>query len=122
MEKEVLNNDVFHFEHQHWRRQLLFWEDELKFFENRLSELVGRWTKKDVLAQLEHFQNQFILHKEVIDTLQHDINVHETDMSEHSKKGKSEVLNTNFTKHHVGFRDRIETQRTIYHALKKGVF
>lgn len=121
MEKEVLYNSNMHFEHKQWKGELFFWEDELKSFKNRLSELVSRWTDKEVLAQLEHYQNEFVLHNEVIDTLQHEINIHETEMAEHSKKGE-DVLNTHFVKNHLEFRNRMETQRQIYADLKKGFF
>jgi hypothetical protein len=118
---EVLYNEDLHFEHTQWRSELSFWEDELKSFKNRLAELVVRWTDKTVLAQLEHYQNQFILHGEVIDTLQHEINVHETDMAQHSKLNEN-VINRTFGKQHVAFRNKMETQRQIYADLKKDFF
>ncbi|TLP81748.1 hypothetical protein [Maribacter sp. ACAM166] len=118
---EVLYNEDLHFEHKQWRSELAFWEDELKSFKNRLAELVKRWTDKNVLAQLEHYQNEFILHGEVIDTLQHEINVHETDMAEHSKKNE-DVIDRNFAKQHLEFRHKMEKQREIYADLKKDFF
>lgn len=121
MEKEVFYNSDLHFEHKQWLRELYFWEDELKSFKNRLSELVTRWTDKNVLAQLEHYQNQFIIHAEVIDRMQDDINVHETDIAKHSKKGK-DMLDVILVKKHVEFRNRMETQRHIYSDLKKEFF
>lgn len=121
MEKEVIYNSDLHFEHNQWRSELSFWEDELKSFKNRLEELVTRWTDKDMLAQLEHFQNSFIRHGEVIDTLQHDINVHETSMSAHDSKGEN-VLNKTLVKSHIEFRDKMETQRKIYADLKQEFF
>ncbi|MDB9755938.1 hypothetical protein OAB20_06600 [Winogradskyella sp.] len=121
METKVIYNADLHFEHNLWRSELSFWEDELKSFDNRLNELVIRWTDKSVLAQLEHYQNAFIRHREVIDTLQHDINVHETDMSAHNKKSE-DVLTTALVKNHIEFRNRIETQRHIYADLKKEFF
>ena len=121
METKVIYNTDLHFEHKQWRSELAFWEDELKSFENRLEELVNRWTDKNVLAQLEHYQNAFIRHAEVIDILQHDINVHETDMSTHNKNHE-EVLNTTLVKKHVEFRNRMEIQRHIYAELKKEFF
>ena len=60
--KEVVYNSDLHFEHKQWNSELAFWEDELKTFKNRLSELVTRWTDNEELAQLEHYQNEFILH------------------------------------------------------------
>ncbi len=118
MKTEIINNIDLHFEHVQWRNELLFWDDELKSFNNRLAELANRWTDKKVLAQLEHFQNQFIRQSDVVDSLRHDINVHETNMADHDKKGE-DVMNTVFAKHHFAFRDRMETQREIYADLKK---
>ena len=121
MEKQVIHNSDLHFEHKLWQRELTFWEDELKSFNNRLSELVTQWTDKKVLVQLEHYQNQFILHGTVIDKLQDDITMHEFNMSTHYKKGK-DVLNYSFVKKHIEFRNKMETQRDIYANLKNNFF
>lgn len=121
METQVIYNSDLHFEHVQWQRELAFWEDELKSFTNRLEELVKRWTDKKMLAELEHYQNQFILHGAVIDKLQDDINIHEINMSGHSMKNE-DVLNTSFVKRHLEFRNKIETQRKIYGDLKKEFF
>lgn len=121
MEKQVIYNSDLHFEHKLWQSELAFWDDELKSFNNRLSELVARWTDKKVLAQLEHYQNQFILHRAVIDKLLDDINMHEVNMSAQYKKGK-DVLNHQFVKKHIEFRNKMDTQRRIYDELKKEFF
>lgn len=121
MEKEVIYDSDLHFEHQLWSSELFFWKDEIKTFNNRLGELVMRWTDKNILAQLEHYQNAFIRHEEVIDMLQHDINVHETNMAAHSIKGE-DVLNQSLVKNHVESRNRMEIQRHIYEDLKRDFF
>jgi len=121
MEKEVIFNSDLHFEHVQWRRELAFWEDELKSFKNRLNELESRWTDKEVLAQLEHYQNEFILHGSVIDDLQETIEEHEMSIAGHSQKG-DESLDLAFTKKHLEFRNKMETQRQIYADLKKEFF
>jgi len=121
METKVIYNSDLHFEHKQWRSELAFWEDELKSFKNRLEELVNQWTDKEMLAQLEHYQNAFIRHGEVIDTLQHDINVHETSMSNHDIKGE-DILDRSLVKNHIEFRNRMEIQRQIYADLKKEFF
>jgi hypothetical protein len=121
MEKEIFYNSDLHFEHKQWNQELLFWEDELKSFNSRLSELVSRWTDKDMLAQLEHYQNEFILHEGVINSLRDDIEMHETNMSAHYKNGE-DTLNKALVKTHIEFRKRMETQRHIYNDLKKEFF
>ena len=119
--KEVIYNSDLHFEHKQWNSELAFWEDELKTFKNRLSELITRWSDKKVLAQLEHYQNEFILHGGVIEDLQETIEKHESRMAGHSMKGE-DVLDTDLVKNHLEFRNKMETQRQIYADLKKEFF
>ncbi len=121
MEKEIIYNEDLHFEHMQWRSELAFWEDELKSFNNRLSELVTRWTKRDMLTQLEHFQNEFILHGGVIDDLKESIEIHESSIAGLSMAGK-DAMDTILMKKHLEFRKKMEEQRLIYAALKKDFF
>ncbi len=121
MEKEIIYNEDLHFEHEQWRSELAFWEDELKSFNNRLSELVTRWTKKEVLTQLEHFQNEFILHGGVIDDLKESIQIHETSIAGLSIAGK-DAMDTILLKRHLDHREKMEKQREIYAELKKDFF
>lgn len=121
MKTEVLYNENMHFEHQLWKGELNFWKDELKSFNNRLSELAMRWTNKEVLAQLEHYQNEFVLHSGVIEDLQETIEKHETRIAGQSIEGE-DAIDTQLAKKHIEFRNRIETQRHIYAELKKEFF
>lgn len=118
---EVLYNEDLHFEHKQWQSELSLWEDELKSFNHRLEELVKRWTDNDVLAKLEHYQNEFIIHENVLESLQHEISAHESNMAVHSKR-QEEVIDRVFAKQHFEFRKKLERQRDIYNALKKHFF
>ncbi|TVZ27827.1 hypothetical protein JM83_2890 [Gillisia sp. Hel_I_86] len=121
MKTKVLYDDNMHFEHQQWKGELDFWKDELKSFNNRLSELVTRWEDKQVLAQLEHYQNQFILHGGVIEDLEETIEKHDIYIAGRSKTA-TDALDTQLAKQHIEFRNHIETQRHIYAELKKEFF
>ncbi|RAJ04617.1 hypothetical protein [Arenibacter echinorum] len=121
MKTEVLNHEDLHFEHQQWNSELAFWKDELKSFKNRLEELINRWSSKEVLTQLEHFQNEFILHGKVIDELQETTEKHELRIAEQTKTGH-EAMDITLSKKHVEFREKMETQRQIYTDLKKEFF
>ena len=121
MEKEIIYNADLHFEHELWNKELLFWEDELKSFHNRLGELVNNWSDRELLTKLEQYQNKFIRHSEVIDTLQHDIHVHEANMAEHYKKGE-DALDKVLLKKHFEMRTQMEVQRHMYGNLKKKFF
>lgn len=121
MEKEVIFNSDLHFEHKQWKHELLFWEDELKSLQNRMSELVMRWTDKEVLAQLEHYQNQFMIQENAISELENHIVLHETNISDHFKKGE-DVLDLQLVKEHTEFRNQMDTQRNLYSELKRNFF
>lgn len=119
-EKVIFNSDL-HFEHKQWCSELAFWEDELKLFNHRLDELVHRWTKKEVLKQLEHFQNEFVLHKDMIEKFCEEIEAHEARIAA-QESTDSTVLDTNLVKSHIKFREKMERQRQIYAELKKDFF
>ena len=119
--KEVVYDENLHFEHENWMSELDFWQSELKSFNNRLSELVTRWTKKEVLMQLEHFQNEFILHSSVIDDLKETIEEHEASIAGHNLTG-NKSLDIAWVNRHFEFRDKIDKQRKIFTDLKKEFF
>lgn len=121
MKNKLIFNSDLHFEHKLWRRELLFWKDEIKSFKNRLKEFTQRWTDKEMLAQLEHFQNQFMLQEDVLNKYQNHINVHETVIANSSKKGK-DILDITLVKKHEDFRNKMEVQRKIYGDLKNDFF
>ena len=55
-----------HEENNTWISSLNFYKDDLKFLENKLSEISTKYTDKTILSLVEHFQNQFIIQKWVI--------------------------------------------------------
>lgn len=74
MEKKIYE---MHQEHAEWLNKLAFYKDELEIMKNRLAEIAQKYTSNDILAQVEHFQNQFIVQAEQLDILKHNINEHE---------------------------------------------
>lgn len=116
MKDKIYLSDL-HFEHISWNSELAFQKDELKIFKNRLEEVASRWTKKEVMIQVEHFQNNFLRHNEVIDTLKHKVNAHEKELVDFAKEHPIALDHVHF-KDHTSFRDEIETQRKLYAELK----
>ncbi|ASU34767.1 hypothetical protein [Mucilaginibacter xinganensis] len=52
-------------------RGLDFYAQELTILQERLEEIAADNTGKEVLEKVEHFQNQFIIHRQQIDDLRH---------------------------------------------------
>lgn len=122
MLKTVINNADLHLEHRSWYSELKFWEDELGTFEHRLEELVFNYTDKDFLKRLEHFQNEFLLHRKRIGEMQESIKRHEIRLAGQSLAGEDNSLDVPMVRNHMAFRDKMEVQRDIYNTLKKEFF
>lgn len=115
-----VNAQELHFEHTLWSKELSFAADEIKFFEKKLGEIVGTLSDRDVLASLEHFQNQFIRQKEVVDELNHAIGVHEQDLSNRLKSDAE--LDDSMTGVHTKMRDDMMMFRKLFAELKAEFF
>lgn len=115
-QKHIYLEDL-HFENVMWKKRLDFEKDELKAFQNRLEEVTPRWTKQEVLKKVEHFQNVFHRHNNVLDTLIHNINEEEHNLSEKAKANPVAIDRVYFDDH-VEMRDQVETQLKLYSELK----
>ncbi|WP_340202038.1 hypothetical protein [Ascidiimonas sp. W6] len=121
METKTIYIEDLHFEHQNWQKELLFWKDELKSFNNRLEELVQRWTDRRVLAELDQFQNQFFIHKTAINEFIEQINTHELEIAARLKSN-NESLNVSLCNMHHAFREKMDMERKLFQKLKQRFF
>lgn len=69
-----------------WLRELDFYKGEIAILTKRLEEVIDANTHTEVTSQVEHFQNKFIVLKEVIDTLGHDIRGREGEIERAAEK------------------------------------
>jgi hypothetical protein len=106
-----------HFDHMEWLNSLQFYKEEIGIFERRLEEIVRRNNKHEVMAELEHFQNQFIREREVIDELRHDIKAAENLLEKEAREHPVAIEHRYFTDH-TELRDRFQTFEKIYRELK----
>ncbi|MCC6938643.1 MAG: hypothetical protein IT226_10520 [Flavobacteriales bacterium] len=104
-------------DHQEWLNTLRFRKEDVSILERRLEAIVQRNSKQEVMAELEHFQNQFIREKEVIDELRHDIKQHENQLE---KQGGEDALGMEhgYITEHTMLHDRILTFEKLYRELK----
>ena len=107
-----------HFEHEMWNNALAFYKEELRIFESRLGEVSAKNTGMEVKAKVEHFQNQFIREHEVIDTLLHDIKIHEETLINYAKEHPI-ALDHVYFENHTGLEDRMEIFQKIWKELRE---
>lgn len=84
MEKEYLLD--LHKTHKTWQEELAFYADDLTILKNRLSEVSIQNTAQEIKKSVEQFQNQFVIQKEQIDILNHDIQISEDAIQENIKE------------------------------------
>jgi uncharacterized membrane protein YgaE (UPF0421/DUF939 family) len=66
-----------HLENQDWLKRLDFYKEDLSILRERLVEVTSKNNHVDFLKSVEHFQNQFIIQRNHIDELAHQIKVNE---------------------------------------------
>ena len=71
--ESTISIEQFREELQSWKHELSSIKQEIRYFEQHLEQLSTKRLPKDLLAEVEHFQNLFICQKEVIDKLRHDL-------------------------------------------------
>ncbi len=118
--KPIFNEDI-HFEHQQWERELDFYDDEIKIFKNRLAEILHKSQDREFLVELDHFENRFRIHHSKIEAFKHRIRAHEINMARHYQAGEN-AMDRVLYDYHLDFREQIQTEREMYHDLKKEFF
>ncbi|WP_236636842.1 hypothetical protein [Sinomicrobium soli] len=119
--KQIIDNSGLHFEHRLWEKEILFWLDEIRSFENRLEEIQSKWTHPDVLVEMGQFQNQFILHRNKMEEFKEEIETHELRIAGQFITHE-DAIDRVALKYHQEMRDKMETQRDLYFSLKKRFF
>ena len=108
-----------HLEYQLWINELAFYKEEITLYEKYLEGIITINTSKEAAVGVEHFQNQFILQKEVIDQLKHDLRVSEKQLVSFVKELSGMGLESIRMDNHSKLRERMSTYRKLYKELKQ---
>lgn len=108
-----------HLEYRLWVNELSFYKEELGLFDQHLTVLAERNTGHRFAAELEHFQNQFFLQKEVIDRLKHELVTSEKQLAAFIKDHQAIGFESINMDNHEKLRKDMTTFRKIYTELKE---
>lgn len=117
--ESTVSIDQFQEELQSWKHELSSFKQQVRHFEHQLEAMSTKRLPKDLLAQVEHFQNSFICQKEVIDKLRHDLpdSRHKV---EHIFKSSHIVKTEEVGSHaHDILRERMDTFRKLYDEVRE---
>ena len=110
------SNDL-RYDHHIWENELNFYKNELSIFEDRLSDMIIRKPSKQLLRELEQFQNQFIRQKEVVDELNHKIHLYDDELRGIPAQIMLDKESREIAKHKV-LGDDLQTNRRLYFDLR----
>lgn len=80
-----------HSENVEWSNTLKFYKEELDVLKTRLSEIASKNNSQDVLKEVEHFQNQFIIQRNNIDKISHEVKMNEEKLMTEIKNNPTAV-------------------------------
>ncbi|MCC6721165.1 MAG: hypothetical protein IT243_03120 [Bacteroidia bacterium] len=107
-----------HHENQEWLKKLSFYKDELKIYQKRIEEIAPLNTAKDFQAMVDHYQNQFYIHLDRINSLKHEIKNDEKTI-EGSVVNNSVAVDHRSMPDHESQREKIERFEEIFASLKE---
>jgi len=107
-----------HVENKFWVTELLFFKDEIAYFETQLARIITNNTAQEVMAKVEHFQNQFIRQREVIDEVKHNIKASENELQAFAISHNEIAIGHALFADHVELREEMDTFKKLYSELK----
>ena len=115
MEKKIFE---MHQEHAEWLNKLSVYKDELGIMKSRLAEIAQKNSSGDVLAKVEHFQNQFIVQAEQLDIVKHNINEHEVYLQQRLNENQV-AADRQTSSDSPQIRESVESFERIFNGLRQ---
>lgn len=110
--------DALHAEHTDWLKRLDFYSDEITIMKNRIAEVAAKNTSKEILAQVEHFQNALIVQKNNIDELRHSIKDHDKYLENRVEENPVSAGKRKANDHPV-MRESVNSFESNFNALRQ---
>ena len=106
-----------HFENQLWRTRLAFYEDELKIYSSRLSEVSSKNSAVDIKIKVEQFQNKFYINTTELALILRQIRSEENTLADSAKHNLVASDHMLFADHEE-LKFKMEKFEEIYSELK----
>jgi hypothetical protein len=116
MESQLLFLSDLNFNLDVWKRELKFQESEMDYFEEKLEHIAIRDLGKDVMVQLEGFQNKIIREREVMGHLRHRIRMKKRELVHAKVENHREVL---FQEKQIMLKDEMKIFVKMHYELKE---
>lgn len=114
-------NDFIYNQHEEnsaWISKLDFYRDELKILQDRLEEIATKNNQGEVLPEIEKYQNQFIVQRNNIDEIRHQIRENEQALQEEIKSNPVAVDHRKVA-YHEEEKNAVESFEHVFNELRE---
>lgn len=102
-----------------WKRELSFFAIEIPILRKRLDEVVSKNTDRELLSQVEHFENKFKIMASNTDELLHDVNLKNESLSAQAI-AKANYINVKMIESDQNLEDLMgSTSKDFYETRKE---
>jgi hypothetical protein len=118
----IINNKSIrelHFDHELWLIEMAFWKQEIDVLDKYLAAVNASYSDTVVRAEVEHFQNQFIIQLNFINSLKNDVKAQESLISLLEQDISNKKLQQKKADDEYDIRDRMLTNQKLYVELKQ---
>ncbi len=98
---------------------MAFWKQEIEVLDKYLAAVNASYSDTVVRAEVEHFQNQFIIQLNFINSLKNDVKAQEALISLLEKDISNKKLQQKKADDEYDIRDRMLTNQKLYVELKQ---
>lgn len=107
-----------HEENTEWLKKLDFYKDEISILKGRLEELATKNNAQEVLAEVERFQNQFIIQRNNIDEIAHKVREHEQSLLDEIKSNPVAVDHRK-VEYHAVEQDLVNSFEKVFNEVRE---
>jgi hypothetical protein len=108
-----------HFTHELWLIEMAYWKEEITVLDKYLAEVTKLYTDNAIRAEVEKFQNQFIIQRNFINSLKNDVKAQENLIKKLELDINSKILQQKKSDDEYEIRDKMLTNQKLYVELKE---
>jgi hypothetical protein len=117
----IINNKSIrelHFDHELWLAEMAFWKQEIEILDKYLAAVIVSLSDTDARAEVDHFQNQFFIQSNFINSLKNDVKAQEKLISQLENDINNRLLQQKKADDEYEIRDKMLTNEKLYNELK----
>jgi hypothetical protein len=117
----IINNKSIrelHFDHELWLAEMAFWKQEIDILDKYLAAVIITLADKDSRGEVDHFQNQFFIQRNFINSLKNDVKAQEKLISQLEVDINNRLLQQKKADDEYEIRDKMLTNEKLYNELK----